>query len=43
MTDWEGKAACEISRTLEEEMTGLRFALQICVHAIYFRGTLKVV
>jgi hypothetical protein len=43
MTHREGKAACEISRTLEEEMMGLRFALKICVHAIYSSGTLKVV
>jgi hypothetical protein len=43
MTHWEGKATCEISRTLEEEMMGLRFALKICVHAIYSSGTLKVV
>jgi hypothetical protein len=44
MTHREGKAACEISRILEEEMMGLRFALKICVHAaIYSSGTLKVV
>jgi hypothetical protein len=43
MTHGEGKAACEISRTLEEEMMGLRFALKICVHAIYSSSTLKFV
>jgi len=40
MTQWECKAACEISRTLEE-MMGLRFALKICVHAIYSSGALS--